>query len=346
MKKKIIFSALLLCWLVPAGALASPIYNQLVVFGDSLSDSGNNAVLFDQFGGGVRTPVPLTSSDLIPTAPYQSNRYSNGSVWVEQLADELGLSARASLLGGTNYAYGGARVGQPVSPALPPSLPSQVAQFLTGTGSKASSDNLYVIEGGGDDARDALAALAGGNSAAADQIIQDFTANMTSMITDLYTAGATDFLIWNVPDAGLSPAVKAQGQPASNLATFIAQTMNGFLDAALTPLEQSLPIDIFQFDAFSFIDNVVKDPQAFGLTNASFPCATSQACINNPDGYFFWDGIHPTTAGHGAIAQAVLQVLPHAVPEPGSLGLMVLGLLGIGWLGRCEGWSSSLRPIH
>lgn len=336
MKNKIPSIVLLLCWLIPAGALASPVYSRLVVFGDSLSDSGNNAVLFDRFGGGARTPVPLTPPDIIPTAPYQSDRYSNGPVWVEQFAGELGLSAQASLLGGTNYAYGGARAGQSVSPNVPLSLPSQVAQFLTTTGGSAPSDSLYVIEGGGDDARDALAALAAGNSAAATQIIDDFTANMAAMVTDLYNAGATDFLIWNVPDAGLAPAIQAQGQLTITFATFIAQMMNGFLDTALTPLAQNLPIDIFRFDAFSFIDAVAADPQAFGLVNASFPCAVSPACINDPDGYFFWDGIHPTTAGHGAIAQAVLQALPHTVSEPGSLGLVVFGLLGIGWLGWRE----------
>lgn len=332
MKKKILSVVLLLCWLMPAGAFASPLYSQLVVFGDSLSDSGNNAVLF----GGVRTPVPLTPPNIIPTAPYPSGRYSNGPVWVEQLASDLGLSVQASLLGGTNYAYGGARVGQPISPIPPISLPSQVFQFLTATGDKASPDSLYVIEGGANDARDALAALIAGNPGAANQIIDDFTVNMATMVTDLYNAGATDFLISNVPDPGPAPAVQSQIPLVVSTATFIAQTMNGFLDAALTSLEQTLPIDIFQFDAFGFTDEVVANPQAFGLVNASFPCAVSQACINDPGGYFFWDGIHPTTAGHRLIAQAVLQVLPHAVPVPGSLSLLVLGLLGMGWLGRRE----------
>ncbi|MDN5871115.1 MAG: SGNH/GDSL hydrolase family protein [Nitrococcus sp.] len=95
--KKIISIALLLCWLVPAGVLANPPtrlpeYIQLVVFGDSFSDSGNNALVF----GTKRTPVPLIPPDIIPTAPYQSDRYSNGHVWAEQLADELGLMALAS----------------------------------------------------------------------------------------------------------------------------------------------------------------------------------------------------------------------------------------------------------
>ncbi|MDN5849914.1 MAG: SGNH/GDSL hydrolase family protein [Nitrococcus sp.] len=300
--------------------LANPAYSQLayiqlVVFGDSFSDSGNNAVVF----GAERTPVPLTPPDIIPAAPYQSERYSNGPVWAEQLAEELGLGVVASLLGGTNYAYGGARVWQRVSPTESLSLPSQVAQYLSDTGGVAFSGSLYVIEGGGNDARDVLNALAAGEPGKAAKIIIEFKNNIGAMITKLSNAGATDFLIWNVPDVGLAPAVQAQGQIAILLATFVAKTMNVFLDRALDRLEHNLPIDIFRFDAFSFIDAVVANPQAFGFDNASDPCAVSPVCINDPGEHSFWDGLHPTTAGHGAIAQAVLQVLPNAVSAPNAV---------------------------
>lgn len=137
MTRKIIGIGLFLCWLVSAGALASPIYSQLVVFGDSLSDSGNNAVLFDRFFGGARTSVPLQPPGIIPVAPYASNRYSNGPVCVKYFADALGLEARASLLGGTNYAYGGARVAEPVSLAPRCHYPARSRNFspLPGAGS-------------------------------------------------------------------------------------------------------------------------------------------------------------------------------------------------------------------
>jgi len=56
---------------VPAGRI-----NQIVVFGDSLSDSGN---LFAATMG--TTPPP----------PYYQGRFSNGPVWVEDLAGRLGV---------------------------------------------------------------------------------------------------------------------------------------------------------------------------------------------------------------------------------------------------------------
>ena len=70
-----------------AGAAA---FSNLFVFGDSLSDSGNNAAVLDATypypPGTLRTATPISSPTFIPELPYASNRYSNGPVWVEGLA--------------------------------------------------------------------------------------------------------------------------------------------------------------------------------------------------------------------------------------------------------------------
>src|SRR5688572_33150549 len=110
--------------LLPLTAAALP-FNSLVVFGDSLSDAGNNAWMFDNvIGPPTRTPVPISTPVFIPTQPYDAARYSNGPVWVEQFAASLGMSATASLLGGTNSAFGGARTG-PAGSSFPFSLVDQ-----------------------------------------------------------------------------------------------------------------------------------------------------------------------------------------------------------------------------
>ena len=89
-----------------AQAQLSPPYTGLYVFGDSLSDGGNNRIAL-----GANGPNP-TSGTFIPTFPYTpSNTYSNGATWVNSFAAGLGLSAYAtpSLAGGGNFAFGGAR---------------------------------------------------------------------------------------------------------------------------------------------------------------------------------------------------------------------------------------------
>ena len=97
-------------------------YTKIVVFGDSLSDTGNDAILsFHQFG----VPIPG------PVADYTLGRFTDGpdtlppamnhfGVWVEQLADALPSHPMvvASLEGGTNYAFGFAKTGSGTTPLI------------------------------------------------------------------------------------------------------------------------------------------------------------------------------------------------------------------------------------
>ncbi len=82
---------------IPAGqALAgSPPYTAIYSFGDSLSDVGN---------------VYLATGQ--PASPYVNGQYSNGPVWVQDLATKMGLPALTpSSVGGNDYAWGGATTG-------------------------------------------------------------------------------------------------------------------------------------------------------------------------------------------------------------------------------------------
>ncbi|NNF51372.1 MAG: SGNH/GDSL hydrolase family protein [Gammaproteobacteria bacterium] len=80
-----------------AGAQATAPFTQIIVFGDSLSDSGN---VFSVSGS--------------PPPPYFGGRFTNGLVWPEVLASTWDVPL-------TNYAYGGALTGitnsgNPVNP--------------------------------------------------------------------------------------------------------------------------------------------------------------------------------------------------------------------------------------
>src|SRR5574337_1942593 len=118
-------------FLAPTQALAGPIVSDVIVFGDSLSDVGNVFVL----SGGTIPPSP----------PYFQGRFSNGPVWVEGLANHLGKTESPSLLGGTDFAFGGARIasGGPV-----PTLVGQANMYLALTGGAADPNALYVLWGG------------------------------------------------------------------------------------------------------------------------------------------------------------------------------------------------------
>src|SRR5580698_1999619 len=75
---------------------ADPI-DAIYAFGDSLTDVGN---IYTATGGTT------------PGAPYVGGQFTNGNVWVQDLASSLGVpSLKPSLLGGTDYAYGTAETG-------------------------------------------------------------------------------------------------------------------------------------------------------------------------------------------------------------------------------------------
>jgi len=94
MKRSLLVPVFALVLLIPLSDARAG-YSSLFVFGDSLSDSGNIAVLTPN-----RTPVPISGNDFIPTFPYASGHYTNAQVWAQIVASSLGLSANPSLLGG------------------------------------------------------------------------------------------------------------------------------------------------------------------------------------------------------------------------------------------------------
>ena len=76
--------------------------------------------------------------------------------------------------------------------------------------------------------------------------------------------------MWNVPNAGLTPAGRfsAHNTPPATLAT---TAFNGLLVDALTPL-QLAGIDLIPFDANALVTAIVASPQLFGLTNVMDAC--------------------------------------------------------------------------
>ena len=67
-----------------------------------------------------------------------------------------------------------------------------------------------------------------------------------------------------------------------------------------------------QFDAFTGVEKIVNHPRRFGLTNVTEACIQPNVPpfrCRKPDDYLFWDGIHPTRAGHEIIAFLVGKTL-------------------------------------
>lgn len=294
--------------------IAASAYGNLVIFGDSLSDSGNNALVLGTDGGQV-----ITGNSYVPTLPYGAGTYSDGEVWASGFAAALGLQALPSLAGGSNYAYGGAvtRGG-----LYPPSLRDQVGLYL-GSAAADAADTLFVIAGGGNNARDALQAISGGANPllTVDRTARRFAEDVGLMVDQLQAAGAYDIVVWNTPDLGLVPAVTALGSDAITLGSTVSGALNGALDARLAG-----EIGVVGFDLAGLVGQVVADPAAYGLDNVTDACGALAGC--DPSTFLYWDGIHPTSAGHAIVRDAMLATVG-VVPEPGTALLFIAGSAGL-----------------
>lgn len=295
---------LALAVLVPAAPAAAGAHQRMVVFGDSLSDPGNAFVLLKDL------EVPPFDS-LIPDAPYARGalHFSNGATWVEQLSlldHALPSAGPAFLLPVvfSNYAVGGARARQ----AGPFDISTQVALFVNDFQGHGPADALYLVWAGGNDLRDALQALAQDPTGVASAVIvQDALFAIRDNLLTLHAAGARKFLVPNAPDLGLTPAVRLLGPAAQGAARFLSAQFNGGLEAILQGLESGLGASIVRLDVFGILNEIVHDPAAVGLTEAEEPCIALNTKVHafceSPGTFLFWDGIHPTVAGHRILAR-------------------------------------------
>lgn len=304
---KYLLAVIILLLGMPLAEAADP--SRLIVFGDSLSDPGNDFVL--------TLDVSFPPFELIPSAAYARGglHFSNGPTWVEQLGRrlQLGLSTGPALLAPkvfSNYAVGGSRARQ----VGDTSLATQVGWYLRDARGVAPANALYVVYMGDNDLRDALTALATDPSGATSGSI--LSAAMTALqdnILALYAAGARHFLIPNAPNLALLPAVHLQGPLAEGAAQQLSTNFNLGLTQLLNGLEASVPIKITRLDVYSLLAEVVAAPKNFGLTDVVDSCITPGvlrgAYCATPDTYLFWDGIHPTRVGHALLAQRAYAAL-------------------------------------
>lgn len=297
----------------PGWSEAQSRFSGIVVFGTSLSDPGNAFALV----GDANKPHDFDLNPLlVPTAPYAKggHHFSNGATWIEQYAQSIGLGndARPALKNthspAANYAVGAARA---YDDGINFNLTRQVDAFLQRSGGVASAQSLYVIEMGGNDIRDAFQTYAtGGNGG---PILEQALASIAANIQKLYGAGAREFLVWAAPNVGLTPAIRSLGPGAQGLAGFVSQAFNGGLAGVLAQLEAALPgVSFVRLDAFRLLTDILADPAAFDLTVVTTACVTPNVepfSCHHADTFLFWDGIHPTKAGHAILAREAADVL-------------------------------------
>jgi len=295
----------------PGWADAQSRFSGIVVFGTSLSDPGN---AFALTGDAAKPPDFTLNPFLIPSAPYAKggHHFSNGATWVEQFGHYLGLgqSVRAAFSHpkATNYAVGAARA---YDDGVNFNLSQQVDMFLERFDNVAPSQSLYVIEMGSNDIRDAFALFATGANGG--PILAQAIGSIAANIQRLYGAGAREFLVWLPPNIALTPAIRSLPPAAQALAGQLTQIFDTNLNGVLTQLSANLPGTSFaRLDAYALLNAIVDNPDAFDLENVTTACLRPTVrpfICHDVDEFLFWDGIHPTKAGHAILAQETAKAL-------------------------------------
>jgi len=295
---------------MPAQSKPTP-FSRIVVFGDSLSDTGN----FYHFTGGH-----------VPPPPYLDGRFSNGPLWVEYLAQSLGMQ----VLPEDDYAVAGATTGRANSNngllgLQYPGLQDQIEEFVAAHEAGADSDALYVLWAG---ANDFFVALESAESPAL--LIGGGVTNTLAAIQTLWQTGARQILVVNVPDLGLTPFGETSG--LSDTITQLSFAYDQALESGLDALAAA-GVPTIRVDAFTTLETMVNFPASFDFTNVTEPFLNVGG---DPAGFLFWDSVHPTTRGHQGFAEAALHELidyyspRHGKGEPPALVNALNGLVHAG----------------
>ncbi|MFM7425751.1 MAG: SGNH/GDSL hydrolase family protein [Elainella sp.] len=265
---------------------------RIFAFGDSLSDPG--------------TIFRLSGGQFPPSPPYFNGRFSNGPVAVETLGASLGLATSPL----TNFAIGGAKTGRDnvgdTAAFRLGGLLDQIDRFASTFGARGANPRaLYFIWIGGDD----FLSQPNVTSAAVGQAVE----NVRTAVTTLANLGAQNIVVVQNPNLGRTPVSLEAGLLTP--LTSVTRDFNNRLQAALTSLERdsqerNANLNVILSDLFPVGEEIAQNPAQFGFSNVT--SAYLQGLLPadplaDPNQFFFWDQLHPTTRGHSVFAETLRQ---------------------------------------
>ncbi|WP_029405103.1 SGNH/GDSL hydrolase family protein [Vibrio splendidus] len=263
--------------------------NRIVTFGDSLSDTGN---LFN----GSQWVFPNANSWFL-------GHFSNGLVWTEYLAKAKNVPLY-------NWAVGGA-AGTNQYVALT-GVYDQVTSYLTYmkvAKNYRPENSLFTLEFGLNDFMNY------------DREVADVKADFSSALIRLTESGASNILLFTLPDATKAPQFKYSTEQEIIKVRGKILEFNQFIKAQ-AEYYQSQGENVVLFDASALFASITDDPEQHGFRNASDACLdinrssaadylrshslTNDCATYGSDSYVFWGVTHPTTATHKYISDHIL----------------------------------------
>ncbi|WP_108649556.1 SGNH/GDSL hydrolase family protein [Dongshaea marina] len=331
MKKLIVALLFLFSWhLYGAEALQQPGYSRLVIFGDSLSDTGK---MYHKMRGWLPSHPP-----------YAEGRFSNGPVWTDDLIKaNPGLEVINESEGGaTAVAYN--HISANPKYRLINNLDYEITQFLQTNSFRR--DDLVILWMGPND----YLAYQWDTEYDARRVVQA----IFDAVNRITINGGRQVLLFNLPDLGITPS--ARSEKIADQETRIARYHNQLLQQTLELLANP---NVRLFDISGEFQKMLDHPEGYGLNNTKDACykggywwtpfklsrslsaqeahpelTTDElaAIQGNPllaqglkpsgtelmlmskaplhcEGYLFWDQVHPTHEVHQHIAEHVMDYL-------------------------------------
>ena len=260
------------------------------------------------FGDGVCTTTNSPGGSI-----YYGNRYSNGRVWIEVLAQRQGVVYDAN----KNWSFFG---------HYSPNLVTNVTTFVAPTNAASALFVIWVCNADFVEnlTKPQFAPYASNNIAIWTNAINRSLSNHVIAVQTLYAKGVRTLILPNAVDITKAPFYNLG---ATNEA-FIRQRLIDFnftftnrmnqLRTSLTNLTIIIP------DMFTLLEDVTAHPATYGLTNVTSDAIddfSTPAFTGPGTNYLFWDYLHPTAKVHEVLADAIQQQLtPARMSDLGSAG--------------------------
>ncbi len=261
---------------VPTEAPAQQFTN-FYVFGDSLSDAGTYRFPVD----GALFPLKFTVN---PYPVWNQVLGAHLSIAVSPYLATDALTETSTVVGGNNYAQGGACVNSGFSLTECPVFPlntlgeaQQIGTYLASTGRQADPNALYSAWAGANNIFAEATLIEGGKpvEAALTSVAaaaQDHVRNIRA----LSQAGARYIIVPNLPNIALTPA-GATPEAGAYYAASVG-IYNAVLNEGLAKLGGS---NLIYADMYRVLTEVYVDPTRYGLTNVTgTACTTSSAIMS------------------------------------------------------------------
>ncbi len=276
----------------------------LVVFGDSLSDSGQANSTSTLTGG----------ANPFADFGYANGQFSDGPVWSSQLAARLGVPE-------SNFAFGGARAID--NGDFIPDLAAQIDLFTAQDGAIGPNELATVWIG----ANDLFAGIDPGDPLGFETAIGGSLQEIGTALTRLSALGAETVVLVNIPSLGVTPLLQGQaallGDPSPVVGgNQVAGIFNASLSGTVASVEAATGLNVISIDVDGLLQSVLANPGQFGFTNTTDACVNSLgspgsglpglpdgptgACPNgDSSGFVFFDLIHPTAQNSAVVAAYV-----------------------------------------